>query len=146
MFGKLLSGLLAPAPAALPEDEARLALAALLVRVARADDRYTDAEAHRIDRVLSARHALTPFEAADLRGRAEVLESEAPDTVRFTRALKEAVPHDERMALIEGLWSVALADASRDADEDAVIRLIASLLGIGDRDSAIARQRVEARG
>jgi uncharacterized tellurite resistance protein B-like protein len=50
------------------------------------------------------------------------------------------------MALIEGLWSVALADASRDADEDAVIRLIASLLGIGDRDSAIARQRVEARG
>ncbi|MCX7889187.1 MAG: TerB family tellurite resistance protein [Rhodobacteraceae bacterium] len=143
MFGKLLSGLLAPAPARLPPPEARLALAALLVRLARADDDYSSAEAARIDAVLAHRHGLSPFEAAALRREAEALEAEAPDTVRFTRALKEAVPEDERLGLLEALWSVALADSRRGAEEDALIRLAANLLGIGDRDSALARQRVE---
>lgn len=143
MFGKLLSGLLAPAPAPLPAPEARVALAALLVRVARADGSYDDAEQRRIDRVLAAHYALSPFEAVALRGKAEVLETEAPDTVRFTRALKDAVPHEDRMALMQALWAVALADGARDGAEDAVIRLVASLLGVTDKDSGIARQRAD---
>lgn len=141
MFGKFLSQLLQPAPAPLPADLARLALAALLVRVARADGHYGADEVARIDALLAARHALSPFEAVALRAEAEVLESEAPDTVRFTRALKEAVPAEDRRALVEALWSVALADGSRDAGEEATLRLVTSLLGINDRDSALARQR-----
>ncbi|MFM2356180.1 MAG: hypothetical protein RLZZ528_1916 [Pseudomonadota bacterium] len=145
MFGKLLSGLMAPAPAPLPAPEAQIALAALLVRLARADDHYADAETRRIDLIVATRYGLTPFEAAALRREAEILESEAPDTVRFTRALKEAVPYEDRTSLMEALWQVALADTARDADEDALIRLAASLLGITDKDSALARQRVERR-
>jgi uncharacterized tellurite resistance protein B-like protein len=141
MFGKFLSQLLQPAPAPLSADLARLALAALLVRVARADGHYGADEVARIDALLAARHGLGPFEAVALRTEAEVLESEAPDTVRFTRALKEAVPAEDRHALIEALWSVALADGSRDAGEDATLRLVTNLLGISDRDSALARQR-----
>jgi len=143
MFGRLLSGLMSPAPARLSPPEARLALAALLVRLARADDHYGAEEASRIDAVLAARHGLSAFEAAALRREAEVLEAEAPDTVRFTRALKEAVPEEERAGLLEAMWTVALADSRRGAEEDALIRLAASLLGIGDRASALARQRVE---
>ena len=89
MFGKLLAALMAPSPS-LPVADARLALAALLVRIARADGSYAPEEAFRIDRVLAHRHALSPFAASDLRLRAEALEAEAPDTVRFTRALKDA--------------------------------------------------------
>jgi uncharacterized tellurite resistance protein B-like protein len=143
MFGKLLASLMDPSPRLLPAAEARLALAALLVRVARADGHYAGAETSRIDRVLCARYDLSPFEAVALRSEAEVLEDEAPDTVRFTRALKEAVPHEDRMAILQALWSVALADGGREAHEDALIRLVANLLGINDRDSAIARQRTE---
>ncbi len=143
MFGRLLSSLLAPQPARLPEPDAQLALAALLVRLARADADYSDPERDRIDRVLATRYDLSSFEAATLRAEAERLEAEAPDTVRFTRALKDAVPHEDRMSLMQALWSVALADEARDAEEDAVIRLVADLLGISDRDSAIARQSVE---
>ena len=145
MFGKLLTSLMAPAPA-LPPDGARLALAALLVRIARADGDYSVAEAGRIDRVLASRHRLSPFEAADLRRKAEALEAEAPDTVRFTRALKDAVPHDDRIALVEALWTVALADGHRDAEEDSVIRLASNLLGVSDAESGLARQRVERNG
>jgi uncharacterized tellurite resistance protein B-like protein len=143
MFGRLLSQILSPEPALLPAPEAMLALGALLVRLARADENYTDPERSRIDRVLANRYDLSPFEAAKIRAKAEVLEAEAPDTVRFTRALKEAVPHEDRMSLMEALWSVALSDNDRDPREDAMIRQAADLLGVSDKDRAIARQTIE---
>lgn len=145
MFADLLRRLTAPA-APLPEPDQRLALAALLVRVARADGDFAPAEAERIDRILARRYGLSPAEALRLRAEAETLEAEAPDTVRFTRAIKDAVPYEERAGVIEALWSVVLADGVRDAEEDGLLRLVANLLGVSDRDSALARQRVEARG
>jgi uncharacterized tellurite resistance protein B-like protein len=140
MFSQLLRRLTAPLPAP-PSPESGLALAALLVRLARADGLYTPAETAGIDRVLSDRLGLSPFAAAALRARAEVLEAAAADMVRFTRALKDAVPLEDRAALMECLWSVALADGTRTAEEDQMMRVTASLLGLSDRDSALARQR-----
>jgi uncharacterized tellurite resistance protein B-like protein len=143
MFGDLLRQLLAPAPHRLPEPDARLALAALLVRVARSDGLYAAEEVERIDRVLAHRHGLDPFAAAKLRSDAEDLEREAPDTVRFTRALKDAVALEDRADLMTALWSVALADGLREAHEDRLMRLVANLLGLTDVDSALARQKAE---
>lgn len=139
----LLRRLLAPAPAPLTEPDARLALAALLVRIARTDGLYAAEEVERIDRVLAIRHGLDPFAAAKLRTEAEDVETEAPDTVRFTRALKEAVPVEERSELMTALWSVALADGLREAHEDQLLRLVSNLLGLTDVDSALARQKAE---
>ena len=146
MFGELLRRMTAPAPEPLSGDESHLALAALLVRIARADGHYAAPEKTRIDKLLTGRYALGPFEAAKLRQDAEVLEEEAPDTVRFTRAIKDAVPYEERAEVIEALWEIALADGERDHEEDAMMRLVAPMLGVNDRDSALARQRVERRG
>lgn len=146
MFADLLNRLMAPAPAPLDETDARLALAALLVRIARSDGDYAAIEVARIDEVLAARYALTPEAAAALRAEAETLESEAPDTVRFTRAIKAAVAHDDRLDVIEGLWAIVLADGERDEEENALLRLVAPMLGINDRDSNLARRRVEAWG
>jgi uncharacterized tellurite resistance protein B-like protein len=143
MFDALLRLLTSQSPARLPEPDERLAMAALLVRLARSDGTYAESEISRIDRVLGAQYALAPFAAAALRTQAEVLEANAPDTVRFTRALKDAVPLEERAGLMEALWSVALADADRDASEDTMMRMVARLLGLSDRDSALARQRAE---
>ncbi|MFW2542125.1 TerB family tellurite resistance protein [Primorskyibacter sp. 2E107] len=143
MFGDFLRRLTAPQPSPLDEGDARLALTALLVRVARSDGSYDTDEKDRIDRITVARYALSPFEATDLRNQAETLEAEAPDTVRFTRAIKDAVPFEARIAVIEALWQVVLADGVREAEEDSLLRLVSNLLGINDRDSALARQRVE---
>lgn len=141
MFGDLLRQLLAPAPDRLPDPDARLALAALLVRVARADGLYAAEEVDKIERILMVRHGLGPFEAAHLRSQAEELEQNAPDTVRFTRALKAGVPLEDRTELLQALWSVAVSDGDRNADEDQQLRLLTNLLGLTDVDSGIARAR-----
>lgn len=143
MLQAILRALSAPEPARLPEPDARLALAALLVRVAKTDGLYSAEEAERIDRVLMAHHQIGPFEVAKLRAEAEELENIAPDTVRFTRALKTATALEDRAALMEALWSVALADGLRDAEEDRLLRMVASLLGLTDVESGLARQRAE---
>ena len=146
MFADLLNRLVQPEPDPLDDGDARLALTALLVRVARSDGDYDAVRvaAHHPDRRDTLRPVASDAEA--LRGEAETLESEAPDTVRFTRAIKDAVPYEERLAVIESLWQVAMADGARDASEDALLRLVSNFLGISDRDSALARQKVTAAG
>lgn len=121
----------------------RLALTALLVRIARADHNYTQDEKARIDQITARRYALGPGAASALRHEAETLEAEAPDTVRFTRAIKDAVPYEDRLGVIKALWQVVLADGDRAKEEDALLRLVSNLLGVSDRDSALARQHVE---
>lgn len=145
MFADFLKRLIDPAPAQLPDADARLALMALLVRVARSDGHFDGDEKARILSIARDRYGLGAAGAAELLAQAEQLELEAPDTVRFTRAIKDAVAHDDRAGVIEALWAVVLADGTRDDAEDALLRLVANLLGINDRDSALARQRVEAR-
>ena len=145
MFADFLKRLTQPEPAPLDDGDARLALTALLVRVARSDGDYADDEIARIDRIVATRYRLSPFEATALRRDAETLEAEAPDTVRFTRAIKDAVPYEDRIGVIEALWQVVLADGEREQEEDALLRLVSNLLGVNDRDSALARQRMEQR-
>lgn len=141
MFGDFLRRLTEPSPAPLPDGDARLALTALLVRVARSDYDYAQAEIDRIDRIIGNRYGMSPFEAAKLRAQAETLESEAPDTVRFTRAIKDAVAYEDRLSVVQSLWTVVLVDGERSEEEDALLRMVVSLLGVSDVDSAMARQR-----
>lgn len=140
MFSEFLKRLTDPAPAPLPDADARLALTALLVRVARADNDYSGSERARIQSIVSTRYGLDPAARDALLADAETLESEAPDTVRFTRAIKDAVPYEERRTVVEALWQVALADGVRAKEEDALLRLVANLLGVTDMDSAQARK------
>lgn len=145
MIGDFLKRLMQPEPEPLDVMEFQLALTALLVRLARSDGYYAASEIIRIEKIVMARFGLSKEDAAILREDAERVEAEAPDTVRFTRAIKEAVPYEDRLAVIDVLWQVALADGARDQDEDALVRLVSSLLGVSDKDSALARQRVDKR-
>lgn len=132
----------APAPGT-PDE--RLALAALLVDAARRDDEFEDAEKAAIDRILAAEHGLDLPAAQALRIEAETAQDDAVGLFRFTHSLKEATPFEDRVKIIEYLWEVALADGDRDAAEDNLVRRVCGLLGVSDKDSGLARQRVEAR-
>ena len=142
MLKDILAAFKAPAPALLTTDDQRLALAALMVRLARADDDYATSEAAIITALLQERYGLSLPEADALRLEAEDLEVQAPDTVRFTKTIKETVPYEERADVIRALWSVVMADNIRDADENSFMRVVSSLLGVKDRDSNHARRSV----
>ncbi|SIS58247.1 TerB family tellurite resistance protein [Paracoccus saliphilus] len=144
MFRNLLNRLFNddPHPEPLASPDAEVAIAALLVRVARSDDHYEQAERQRIDQILARRRGLTLEEAAERRTAAEMIEAEAPDTVRFTRQVKERIALDDRVDVIGSMWETAYADTERASDEETLIRLVAGLLGVPDRDSALVRQKV----
>ena len=127
-------------PEQLSPEDARRALAALMVRLARSDENYTPEERSRIDRVLGETYGLASGAAVRLRTEAEADEAEAPDTVQFTRVVKAAVPYEQRESVVEALWRVAAADGI-NADEHSFLRLVANLVGVSDKDSGLARQR-----
>lgn len=143
MFVDLLKRLTATDPAPIPDADARVALGALLVRLARADGDYQEVEATRIDQILAKRYGLTAAATADLRSECEALEREAPDTVRFTRAIKDAVPYEDRRAVISAMWEIVLADGARDAQENSLMRMVAPMLGVTDQDSNAARRAID---
>ena len=66
--------------------------------------------------------------------------------MRFTRAIKDAVPYENRLEIIEALWEVVLADGERDEAENALLRMVAPMIGVSDVDSAMARKKVQAQG
>lgn len=141
MFADLIRRLTTPHEGgALSRDDARVALAALMVRLARSDGGYSDVERRRIEAVLATQYRLAAGEAALIRSEAERAEAAAADTVQFTRLIKAAVPYDERVGVVEALWRVAAADGI-NAEEHGIMRLVANLLGVVDQDSALARQR-----
>ena len=129
----------APEPQPLPQPNAQLALGALLVRVAFADEQYRAAEIGQIDRILAQGFDLNPIDAAKLRAICEKLERDAPGTPEFAAILRQEVDYADRKALGEAMWSVALADGHRHEQEEIQLAAIETALGLTDLDIQAAR-------
>lgn len=119
-----------------------LAVAALLVEAARADENYTDAERSLIEAALAAQFSLDAAGARALREDAEAVQADALDIHRFTKVAK-AMAAGEKLALLERLWTIVLSDGARDPHEDALIRRVCGLIYVSDPESAAARKRAE---
>lgn len=122
--------------ARLAEPDARIALAALLVRVAKSDHSYQAREISLIDRLLARRFALNPVEAAKLRAQAEKLEHQAPPAETFAGLIREAVSYGERIEVLEALWQVVMVDGLKLPAEAEVIARAAAALGLSAQDTA----------
>jgi len=147
MLTRILQALSAPKPAPLPEPDERLALGALMVRIAKSDRAYALAEIKRIDRLLAALNGLGPVEAARMRATCERLERAAPDTDRFGHMIRDRVRAEARHAALVALWEVVLSDGDCAPEEVAVLDRARVAMGLNDTDSAAARARAEtARG
>jgi len=122
----------------LPPLDARLAIGALLVRIAKADAHYAYEEIAKIDILLAEAEDLPPVEAAKLRATCEKLEAEAPDTETFTAMIQERVGYEERAAVHAALWDVGLADKVLRKEEEAFLAEAAKALGITAADAQAA--------
>jgi len=143
MFATLMRFLDTPSPA--PARDLRLSVAVLLLEAARQDDSFDTREREMIASLLTRRFGLSRTECAALLAAAEVRASEMTQLHGHTSHIAEALTPDERIQLIEMLWEVAYADGVLDPEEDLLIRRIAGLIYVSDRDRVLARQRVLAR-
>ena len=83
LLHRLTHAFSAPKPTPLPEPDEKLALGALMVRVAMSDRNYQLAEISRIDRLLSRLYGMKPIEAAKTRAICEKLAKQAPENRPF---------------------------------------------------------------
>lgn len=143
MLRRILNAFAAPAPPPLPEPDARLALGALMVRIAKSDGQYELSEIKRIDRLLMRLYALGPLEAARMRATCERLERAAPGTERFGTLIRETVAHETRLDALEALWEVVLSDGESQPQELRVIEAACATMGLSQSDSDAARALAE---
>jgi uncharacterized tellurite resistance protein B-like protein len=143
MFHQLLRILSAPEPQRLPD--LRLSVAVLLVEAARQDDTFDARERAVIEQLLTRKFDLGPADCAALLAAAEARAQEMVQLHGHTQAVFEQMTPDERIGVIEMLWEVAYADGVLDPEEDLLIRRVAGLIAVTDRDRVLARQRVLGR-
>lgn len=148
MIGKLKSILLGnvafASTAENPTDRKQLALAALLVEMARADFDEHHTEQSEITELLATSFELSPTEARSLIERAQVVSTSAVSLFDFTRALHECLDADEKRDVIRMLWQVGNVDNKFDKYEDYLVHKIADLLYVSHSD--VMRLKHEVAG
>ena len=127
-------------------DRQQLALAALLVEMARADFDESNDEHRLIAELLSAHFELTADEAVTLLDHARAASDKAVCLFDFTRALHKSFDADEKLAVIRLLWQVANADNNLDKYEDFLVRKVADLLYVSPADVVRLKHEVIAAG
>jgi uncharacterized tellurite resistance protein B-like protein len=126
-----------------PQRALRLAVAVLLFEVAESDyQQHPDEKAALVAAVRDHFH-LTPDEAQELLHMAEAEHADSTDYFQFTRLINQHYSPPQKVALIEALWQVALADQKLHRYEEHVIRRLADLLYVPHVDFIAARHRVE---
>lgn len=142
LIQRILSAFSNPDPVQLPEPDAKHALGALMVRIAKSDASYSIEEIQRIDRILARANGIGPVDAAKMRATCEQLEALAPDTDRFAELIRETVSREGRMATLRALWAVLLSDGVERPEELAELEQACAALGLSAEDSAAARASV----
>ncbi len=111
-----------------------LAIAALLVELTRADFSESPAEIDAIRHILGRRFAISETAADELIQRATRRADQAVSLHEFTHRLNTDLPEADKLAIVEMLWEVSHADGRIDKHEEHLIRRIAGLLHVSDRD------------
>ncbi|PCH73735.1 MAG: hypothetical protein COC12_04675 [Rhodobacteraceae bacterium] len=141
MLGSFFQSLRTPKEGELPDPDAELALGALLVRVAKSDREYQISEISLIDRILARLYQHNAIEAAKIRATCEKLHAAAPDSDTFAKLIRETTGIDERLAALDALWEVVLADGVQDEEEFRIVEEARAAMGLSLIDSQNSRER-----
>jgi uncharacterized tellurite resistance protein B-like protein len=133
-LGEFFRSMSRPAPeTATPqerEQNLRLAAAALLFEVVRADGVVKPEEHTVLRTALRSVFDLTPQEVEELVKLAERESREAVSIYDFTRLVDEGLSREEKKRIVELLWLVCFSDAEMHAEEEYLVRKIAGLLHV----------------
>lgn len=135
-------GTLELTPGAFASDDARVAVAALLIHMIRIDGVVTDDETVSVRAALDTQFGLSGDALDDVIAEATRRDNEAIDLYGFTSTLKLKLSAEERIEVIELLWLAVFADGVVNELEDNMVWRTAELLGVSTRDRMILRKRV----
>ena len=128
LFGPSSDELSDAASGADRERACRIAGAALLVEMSRADHEVTPVERGAIERALRHVFALDSVAADELYREAERHADDATSLYEFTRLINDHFQPAEKENLVELLWFVAYADGALDKYEEHLVRRVADLI------------------
>jgi uncharacterized tellurite resistance protein B-like protein len=118
-------------PAAVQRDSEqalRMATAALLMEVARADHDIKDEEREAVRRIIENHYSLSPKRAREIADAAERQADDATSLFPFTRLITSECSMEDRIRIVRMLWEVSCADGHIDAHEEHLVRKVADLL------------------
>ncbi len=127
------------------DNDARLAMAALLAHMMAIDGEVEDAERAKLREVLASEYNIAGGDLDTLIDEAIRADSEAVDLYGFTSVLKRGMETEQRLRVVEHLWEMVYADGQVHEFEDNLVWRIAELLGVESRDRIAKRSEVAAR-
>ena len=127
------------------DDGVAAAAVAVFVEAAQLDGDFDETERRVICKILIERFQLSAEDAEALINDA-LREHDSPNKVyAATRLIRDVFSDDERIDVMEMLWEVAYADGEVHDYEANLVRRVAGLLYVQDRESGRARKRVLER-
>ncbi len=123
----------------------QVAAAALLVEAAEMDASFDEQEKVKILDLVRTRFDLSETEGESL---VELARQEVVDSSQlygFTRVVKDHFAHEERVEMLEMLWQVVYADGEMHDHEANLMRRIAGLIFVSDRECGSARKRAHSK-
>jgi len=110
------------------EHDLRLAVALLLLDVARADMEVTAEERQVARQLLERFFPVSPDQARALVDTAQRKAEQATSLYPFTSLINRECDLEERASIVGMLWKVSCADGKIDAHEEHLVRKVADLL------------------
>lgn len=123
----------------LKEHDLKTAVAALLIEVMRADNELQKDEQQALTFSLKKYFDLDDEAVAELTEQANQDLDEAIDYFQFSKQINAQCSAEQRIEIVELLWRLAYADGELDAQEEHVIRRVASLLYVTHEDFIAAK-------
>ena len=125
-------------------DRLRVATSAVLIEAAYLDGHFGEDEQATIAALLQGHFKLTAQDTRDLMEEGCKAVTDSTELYGFTRIIKDHFSEEERIRMIEMLWEVAYSDGELHHFEANLVRRVAGLIYVSDRESGEARKRILA--
>ena len=119
------------------------ACAALLIETALADKVFNEEELISMQQTLNKVYKVDENHIEELINESKKKVSESTSLYEYTRLINDLCDYEDKIRLINNLWSIAFADQQLDKYEEYLIRKISDLLYVSHKDFIEQKLRVK---
>jgi uncharacterized tellurite resistance protein B-like protein len=124
----------------------RMATCALFLEMSYIDGEFSESEREHVVSVLKRDFALSDEHAAALLEEAQSELKESIDLWQFTNLINQNYSLEEKLQIIETIWTIAFTDGKLDKHEDYLVHKLAKLLRLNHKQLIDAKLRAKAIG